>query len=225
MFKVEYRVQSINRDFGSVWLDGQNVCVRVAAEGWARVKTLEQSRGDGHCQDLDEMLRVEQDAILARKGIHSTDASSTEAVKWSGFNAEELLEQNKGKVLPAIIESFRDGASMRVILKDSLYMINMSLSGVQCPRLNKPPRGSTPTDAAEPDPFAHEAKFFSEVRLLQKDVHVQLEGVDNYGVRRGIYGVMMMMKMTGEVARTFTELSCTRQETLGWNYSRTGWRK
>lgn len=182
MFKVEYRVPSINRDFGSIWLDGQNVCVRVAAEGWAKVKTLEQSR-DGHCQDLEEMLRVEQQAVEVKKGIYGTESGeSSLSVKWSGYDAQDLLETNKGKVLPAVIESFRDGASMRVILTDSLYMINMNLSGVQCPRLNTPAKGSINDTTPQPDQFALEAKFFSEVRLLQKDIHVLLEGLDTYGV-------------------------------------------
>ena len=33
-----------------------------------------------------------------------------------------------------------------------------------------------------PEPFAEEAKFFTEVRLLQRDVKIYLEGVSNQNI-------------------------------------------
>ena len=48
-FRVEYRVDANRRDFGAIILDGENVCVTVAREGWARVKPLDQCR-DGVSQ-------------------------------------------------------------------------------------------------------------------------------------------------------------------------------
>ena len=48
-FRVEYRVDSIKRDFASVIFNDENLCLTVAREGWARVKPLEQCR-DGVSQ-------------------------------------------------------------------------------------------------------------------------------------------------------------------------------
>ncbi|KAH9127214.1 hypothetical protein AeMF1_002452 [Aphanomyces euteiches] len=176
-FKVEYRVASINRDFGSIYFNNENVCVTVAREGFAKVKTLEQSR-DGASPDIEEMLRLEQVAQSEKKGIYSEDPTkANQRVNWSGLSSTELLGRYKGQQIPAIIEMVRDGASMRVILLNTMQVVNFALSGVQCPRLNPPP-GSEQTG---PAPFAKEAKYFTEVRLLHRKVNVKLEGVDKFG--------------------------------------------
>ncbi|KDO20457.1 hypothetical protein SPRG_14329 [Saprolegnia parasitica CBS 223.65] len=175
-FKVEYKVSVINRDFGSIYLDGENVCVLVAKAGFAKVKTLEQSR-DGCSPDLEEMLRVEQIAITEKKGMYAEDNNATRHVTWGGATGEELLGRFKGQQIPAIIEMVRDGAAMRVILLSTMQIINFALSGVQCPRIN-PPVGA---EATGPAPFAREAKLFTEMRLLHRKVNVKLEGVDKFG--------------------------------------------
>ncbi|RHY33831.1 hypothetical protein DYB32_001561 [Aphanomyces invadans] len=176
--EVDYRVAAINRDFGSVYLNGENVGLAVAREGFAKVKSMEQSR-DGASPDHEELLRLEQVAQSEKKGIYSEDAVTAALhVDWNGPSSDELLGRFKGQQTPAIIEGVRDGASMRVILLKTMQIINFSLAGVQCPRLN-PPVGS---DQTGPAPFAREAKLFTEVRLLHRQVHVKLEGVDKFGV-------------------------------------------
>ncbi|OQR83254.1 nuclease [Achlya hypogyna] len=180
-FKVEYKVAAINRDFGSIYLNGENVCVLVAKEGWAKVKTLEQSR-DGCSPDLEEMLRHEQNAQAEKKGIYAEDGTKAALhVSWTGATGEELLGRFKGQQIPAIIEMVRDGAAMRVILLSTMQIINFALSGVQCPRVNPAPGA----EATGPAPFAREAKLFTEMRLLHRKINVKLEGVDKYG---NLYG-------------------------------------
>ncbi|TDH69496.1 hypothetical protein CCR75_002259 [Bremia lactucae] len=190
-FKVEYRVPSINRDFGSVWLPPnargikENLCVIQARTGFARVKTLEQSR-DGVCVDHEKMLQQEQVAMNEKKGLYAdANSESNATVQWQGADTAALLEEHKGKLVPAIVEAVRDGASLRVILKPTLQLINFGLSGVQCPRLNPPlntadaqEKTSTPSG---PAPYAQEAKHFTEVRLLHRDVELKFEGVDKFG--------------------------------------------
>ncbi|ETV68403.1 hypothetical protein H257_15575 [Aphanomyces astaci] len=176
-FKVDYRVSVINRDFGSVYLNGENVGLAVAREGFAKVKSIEQSR-DGASPDHDELLRLEQVAQSEKKGIYSDDSvTAALRVNWNGLSSDELLGRFKGQQIPAIVEVVRDGASMRVILLKTMQIINFALSGVQCPRIN-PPVGSEQTG---PAPYAKEAKLFTEVRLLHRQVHVKLEGVDKFG--------------------------------------------
>ncbi|KAJ0393787.1 hypothetical protein P43SY_008224 [Pythium insidiosum] len=188
-FKVEYRVGAINRDFGSVWLPAnargveENACVVVAREGWAKVKPLEQSR-DGASPDLEKMLAVEQVAIAQKKGMYKDEEENAHVtVKWSGADTDSLLLENKGKLVPAIIESVQNGSSMRVIVRPTMQLVNFGLAGVQCPRMGAP-AGSAP-GADGPQPFAREAKHFTESRLLHRDVELKLEGVDKYG---NLYG-------------------------------------
>lgn len=192
-FKVEYRVSAINRDFGSVWLPPntrgveENLCVIVAREGYAKVKTVEQSR-DGACADHEKMLKVEEVAISQKKGMYKdTDELSNATIKWSGANGDDLFAEFKGKLVPAIVESVRDGAAMRVILRPTMHIVNFGLAGVQCPRMAPPvaAAGTAPVEQTGPAPHAREAKHFTEVRLLHRDVDLKLEGVDKYG---NLYG-------------------------------------
>ncbi|KAG3001750.1 hypothetical protein PC120_g20087, partial [Phytophthora cactorum] len=188
-FNVEYRVPAINRDFGSVWLPAnargveENLCVIQARTGYARVKTLEQSR-DGVCVDHEKMLQQEQVAMNEKKGMYAdADAESNATVQWHGADSAALLQEHKGKLVPAVVEAVRDGASLRVILKPSLQLVNFGLSGVQCPRLNPPVNAAESEEPVPtgPAPHAREAKHFTEVRLLHRDVELKLEGVDKYG--------------------------------------------
>ncbi|KAL4085983.1 hypothetical protein PRIC1_014607 [Phytophthora ramorum] len=193
-FQVEYRVPAINRDFGSVWLPAnsrgveENLCVVQARTGYAKVKTLDQSR-DGVCVDHEKMLQQEQVAVNEKKGMYAdTDAESNATLKWHGADGAALVHEYKGKLVPAIVEAVRDGASLRVILKPSLQIINFGLAGVQCPRVNPPVNAATSAEGEESDaapvgpaPHAREAKHFTELRLLHRDVELKLEGVDKYG--------------------------------------------
>lgn len=196
-FKVEYRVAAINRDFGSVWLPPnargveENLCVIVAREGFAKVKSLEQSR-DGACADHEKMLKVEAVAAEQKKGMYKdADELSNVTVQYAGADTDALLAEFKGKLVPAVVEAVRDGASMRVILRPTMHILNFGLAGVQCPRMAPPVAAAAaaatpaPEAASGPAPYAREAKHFTEMRLLHRDVELKLEGVDKYG---NLYG-------------------------------------
>uniref|UniRef100_M4C3N0 Uncharacterized protein n=1 Tax=Hyaloperonospora arabidopsidis (strain Emoy2) TaxID=559515 RepID=M4C3N0_HYAAE len=196
-FQVEYRVASINRDFGSVWLlqsistnstiNEENLCVVQARAGYAKVKSLDQCR-DGICVDHATMLHHEHEAIVEKRGMYA-EGDPNVTVQWSGADGSALVQQFKGHLVPALIESVRDGASFRVILKPSMQLVNFALAGVQCPRLNpvgEVPASSTGTSRtllpeASPAPHAREAKHYTEVRLLHRDVELKLEGADKHG--------------------------------------------
>ena len=49
----------------------------------------------------------------------------------SGFNAQELLDSNKGAALSAIVEAVRDGSTLRVLLLPSFQYVQVYLAGVQ----------------------------------------------------------------------------------------------
>ncbi|KAE9344864.1 hypothetical protein PF008_g9027 [Phytophthora fragariae] len=114
-FQVKYRVAAINRDVGIVWLAHnargveENLCAIQARTGFAK----------------------EQVAISEKKRTYAdADAESNATVQWHGADAAALVSEYKGKLVPAIVEAVRDGASLRVILKPSLQLVNFGLSGV-----------------------------------------------------------------------------------------------
>eukprot|EP00753_Platysulcus_tardus_P007830 PLAT15503.2.p1 GENE.PLAT15503.2~~PLAT15503.2.p1 ORF type:complete len:768 (+),score=424.10 PLAT15503.2:465-2768(+) len=96
----------------------------------------------------------------------------------------ELLRTTKGRVVPGVVEAVRgDAGSLRVYLPESQAVVSLILAGVACPRIPYQPRAEE-GKAAEPakptPPFAEEAKFFSEVRILHRDVGIRLGGCDKY---------------------------------------------
>ena len=74
----------------------------------------------------------------------------------------------------AIIEHVRDGSVVRALLLPGHHLVTVMLSGIKCPTFRRE------TDGSEtPEPFAAEAKFFTESRLLQRDVQIILESCHN----------------------------------------------
>ncbi len=82
----------------------------------------------------------------------------------------------KGQTINAIVDSFRDAGCVRVHILPSLDLITVMLTGIQAPSIKRNEGGA---EVAEP--FALEAKFFVESRLLNRDVQLLLEGVDKHG--------------------------------------------
>lgn len=108
-----------------------------------------------------------------------------------GFNAQALLPEQRGKPMPAIVEAVLNGSCLRVLLltdsSETRYAtVTVFLAGIQCPAMaRKPPvdpnaAPDAPKPEAAPEPFAREAKHFTEVKLLNREVRVVLEGADKY---------------------------------------------
>ena len=81
----------------------------------------------------------------------------------------------KGQSINAIVDSFRDAGCARLHILPSLDLVTVMLTGIQAPSIRRNEAG---VEVAEP--FALEAKFFVESRLLNRDVQLMLEGVDKH---------------------------------------------
>lgn len=85
-------------------------------------------------------------------------------------DAHAFINEHKGKDINAIVEQVRDGTQLRVrlLLDDTNHQfVNLVIAGAKSPRA-----AGREGDAAEP--WGEEAKFFTEVRLLQRPVKVRL---------------------------------------------------
>eukprot|EP00640_Fibrocapsa_japonica_P004086 CAMPEP_0113937328 /NCGR_PEP_ID=MMETSP1339-20121228/3973_1 /TAXON_ID=94617 /ORGANISM="Fibrocapsa japonica" /LENGTH=219 /DNA_ID=CAMNT_0000940049 /DNA_START=183 /DNA_END=839 /DNA_ORIENTATION=+ /assembly_acc=CAM_ASM_000762 len=144
-FKVEYRVAAINRDFGTVMLDGQSVAQAVVRDGWARVKPASEARENEKTQEYEELLVLEAAAMADKKGVFSELCEgSVRPLKWTDIDAQSILNEYKGSPVKAVIEHVRDGAALRCLLLPNWTFVNVNLSGVQCPRVNTAPRVIAP---------------------------------------------------------------------------------
>jgi len=121
------------------------------------------------------------------------------------FNSFGLYQQFKGTPIKGIVDFVREGSTLRLLVlikENTWYEILLHLSGVQSPTFkieNKSSTTSAPTgdtsdspadeDGATsgskfnfiPEPFAPEAKYFTERLLLHRDVDIHLAGVDKQG--------------------------------------------
>ena len=102
-----------------------------------------------------------------------------EAVRKVSDGVEDPMavkERAGSKELDAVVEYVMDAGRMRVLMGPPYHIITFQLSGVQVPSIRRQEDGS---EVAAP--FAHEAKFLVERKVLNRDVKITLDGVDKSG--------------------------------------------
>ncbi|XP_005100071.2 staphylococcal nuclease domain-containing protein 1 [Aplysia californica] len=176
-FTVEYKVPGSGREYGVLYVgkdtSGENVTETLITEGLVDVRQSGLRKDDPAQQRL---IQLEDTAKAAGKGKHAAEGVSEHVrnIKWVIDNPRHFVDSHHSKPIDAVIEHVRDGCTVRAFLLPSFDYVTVMLSGIKCP-MNK-------TDAEgkqTPEPFMEEAKFFTESRLLQKDIKIILEGVSN----------------------------------------------
>ncbi|XP_063164900.1 staphylococcal nuclease domain-containing protein 1 [Candoia aspera] len=177
-FSVEYKT-SPRREYGMVYLGkdttGENIAESLVAEGLAcrregiRANNPEQSR----------LAELEEQAKTAKKGMWSegTGSHTIRDVKYTIENPRHFVDSVHQKPVNAIIEHVRDGSVVRALLLPDYYLVTVMLSGIKCPTFKREADGTE-----TPEPFAAEAKFYTESRLLQRDVQIVLESCHNQNI-------------------------------------------
>ena len=202
------------RAYGSVWLapatqggPPESVAAACVKAGWCTVSG----------KDDETLQAAETDAREARRGQHSSEkGKAVRDVKWNA-EASTFAAKYKGTSVKALIEYVKDGANMRVLLIPDVAVLNISLAGVRCGRVNRPTGGpqqtpdsggaaaaeggggggekkekppaekkeekpAAPTPPQPPaEPFAEEARFFVESRLLHREVDIKFASIDRFG--------------------------------------------
>ncbi|CAB4310792.1 unnamed protein product [Prunus armeniaca] len=225
-FRVDYVVQQIGREFGSVFLGDKNVAMLIVAEGWAKVKEVKQNQQKGEASPyIAELLRLQEQANTQGLGLWSkVPGAADTSIRTlppsaigdpSNLDAMSLLAANKGRPMEGIVEQVRDGSTVRVYLLPDFQFVQVFVAGTQAPSVGRRPiasevvaepettsdktNGDVSTEPRAPltsaqrivasttssveiaaDPFALEAKHFTETRVLHRDVRIVLEGVDKF---------------------------------------------
>ncbi|XP_037580368.1 staphylococcal nuclease domain-containing protein 1 [Dermacentor silvarum] len=170
VFSVEYSVN--DRDYVTLYLgkdaSGENMAESLVRAGLVDVRT----GGKGEAQQ--RLRELHEEAQAAGRGKHGPDAAAhVRDVKWTlrdGEDPRTFADRMGKKPVPAVVEHVRDGSTVRVLLLPDYHYITLMLSGIRCP-------SSRP---GEPESqYSEEAKYFTESRLLQRDVEVVLEGATN----------------------------------------------
>jgi len=187
--RVSFRIDAISganggapqggppREFGSVEMDGVSLASVILNAGWARLKpTANQT------PEQEDLARIAAAAEEARIGVYGQPTEGcVRQVKWAGtFDAAALLSRLKGTPQDAVVEQVPSGSFMRLMLLPGFEQVTIILSGIQAPALRRLEDGTE-----EAAPFAREARYFVESRLLHRDVQVKLEGLDKNGTLFG----------------------------------------
>ncbi|KAJ8666951.1 hypothetical protein QAD02_008613 [Eretmocerus hayati] len=161
-----------NRIYGRVWIgkdqSGPDVTELLVSEGLVTVKRDTRLSSP----ELSRLQELEDAAKAAGKGRFSTSTPASEHVrdiKYTIENPMSLVDKYGGKPVKAVIEHVRDGSTLKALLIPDFYHITLAISGIRCPAFKQD----------GPEPFADQAKFFVESRLLQRDVEVILESANN----------------------------------------------
>uniref|UniRef100_A0A6B2EL05 Staphylococcal nuclease domain-containing protein 1 n=1 Tax=Phlebotomus kandelakii TaxID=1109342 RepID=A0A6B2EL05_9DIPT len=174
------RPQKSSRDYGVVYLGkdpatAQNITELIVAEGLVTVR-----RDSGHTSaELAKLVELEDAAKSAGKGKwgNSPPADHVRNIKWTQDNPRNFVEHFHGKPIKAIIEHVRDGSTIRAFLLPEFNYITLIMSGIRCPGFKLDSEGKP--DPSVTVPYAEEARYFVESRLLQRDVEIVLESVNN----------------------------------------------
>ncbi|XP_041110536.1 staphylococcal nuclease domain-containing protein 1 [Polyodon spathula] len=175
-FTVENKTPQ-GREYGMVYLGkdttGENIAESLVAEGLAAVRR-EGIRGNN--PDQVRLCDLEDQSKSAKKGMWGDGAGihTIRDLKYTIENPRHFIDSLHQKPVNAVIEHVRDGAVVRALLLPDCYLVTVMLSGIKCPTFKREPDGQE-----IPEPFAAEAKFFTESRLLQRDVQIILESCPN----------------------------------------------
>lgn len=191
LFTLEYAVAALgNRLMASVveapkstgMPKGENLAVEMVHKGLVRVRRPNDPK-EQRSSAYDDLCAAEDDAKSRRLGIHAEDGGIGMIPKrqlgTSTLDAHFLVDECKGHVLQGVCEYVMNGSTLKIYLRDvpgnlGDRVVQVSLSGIQCPGFRK----AEGTEVFKPAPFALNAKYVTEARLLHRDVNVSIEGLD-----------------------------------------------
>lgn len=139
--------------------------------------------------DVIRLTELEEAAKAAGKGKWATSESGSKPTKRNLL--QPTVDDGQalvGKTYDGIVEHVRDGATLRVGLFTGesaegvvdFQVVTLQLSGVRCPLSS--------------EAFGEEARFFTETRLLQRDVRVRLEQFNTNGLNPSYTGTVTFLE-------------------------------
>jgi staphylococcal nuclease domain-containing protein 1 len=205
-FQVEYTNPKTGRDYGSVFLDGENLGASLLEQGFATLKETKDSS-----ETYQQLVDAEAKAKQSKVGKYQEDVGKkykARKVVWAdkNFDAEGRLKSFKGKSTEVIVEHVLNGSSLRVLIPSTNEVVLLHMTGVKAPGFEwedvdkrkggkeKSTSSPAPTDEEQQpqqknnkqrvevaQPFAKEARYYTEMRLLNREVTVLFESTDAHG--------------------------------------------
>ncbi|GJQ13291.1 hypothetical protein GpartN1_g5082.t1 [Galdieria partita] len=190
IFRIDYKADNVGgRLFGSVYLtDKRSISHIMVSSGLVKVRRPPPSSNEKRATDFDELVKLEEKAKEEKIGLHSNSPShQVIRVTRQPFGREGLP---KGVHIFGLVDQVLNGSTFRIFVPENLEEAKVSfrsekgyyrlvlvvLPGVQSPGF-KMESYSTETKLV-PQPFALNARLFSEHRLLNRVVRLDVVGFD-----------------------------------------------
>jgi len=224
-FVVEYKVESVQRLFGSVYLNVDGVPTSVSRQivrnGYAKVR-VPQGKNESGSHELEQLLELESQAKGEPLGIHVLGKKGRSIA--AGISSDLLLDSWKGKTLKGIVEFVVTGSLFKVSVHDpaidAWIQRDLQLAGLQCPGFKRDQESNKPV----PMPYALNAKFCTESNLLHRDIefvvlHGERQGGAGSGTNFNYPLYCQVTKVEGKPGFSIAEtlLQTGLAKTLGWS--------
>ncbi|XP_065668229.1 staphylococcal nuclease domain-containing protein 1 [Hydra vulgaris] len=174
-FFIEYKVPGSGREYGCIFLKSssgelQSITEELVSEGLVEVRR----GGIKPSDDQTKLIELEDQAKASKKGKWSGETTEhVRNITWNIENPRLFVDQKKGKPINAVIEMVRDGSTIRAFLLPTFEYVTVSITGIKCPQFKRE------GDEEVAEPYAMEAKYFTDCRLLQREIQIIFEGVSN----------------------------------------------
>ncbi|OCL14955.1 hypothetical protein AOQ84DRAFT_173650 [Glonium stellatum] len=184
-FKVLYKIPTgANREYGIISLPNKTQLPELAvAEGWVKIRDDAGRKDDSEeaTAILEKLQVVEARAKADSKGLWAETSGKIES-SYELSDPKAFVEEWKGKTMDAIVEKVLSGDRLivRLLLSPTKHVQTMLLiAGIRAPSTKR----TNPSDGKEQpaEPFGEEAQQFVEMRLLQRNIAVDILGVSPAG--------------------------------------------
>ena len=141
-FRVVYCVSNLNKNYADVELAGMkgesSLSKLVVEAGLATVTpVVTEGKMSSYHHDLVSLEEEAKEAAVGMYAVSATTLYRLREVNWtpSSTEVEEIFNQCKGKPVTVVVEHVRDGASMRILMLDTMTFLSFSLAGITSPRI------------------------------------------------------------------------------------------
>jgi staphylococcal nuclease domain-containing protein 1 len=165
------------REVATVKVSNNNVALMLVEAGYASV-IRHRRDDDDRSPDYDSLLQAEEVAQKEERGMWSSKPPKTKQYQDYSTNLQKAKMESsvlqRQKKVPAVVDFVKSASRFTVLIPRDNAKLTFVLSGIRAPRSAR-----NPGEASEP--FGQEAHDFANRRCLQRDVEIDVEGIDKVG--------------------------------------------
>ncbi|PSS28063.1 hypothetical protein M430DRAFT_92771 [Amorphotheca resinae ATCC 22711] len=165
------------KEVATVTLNDKNIGLLLVQEGWCSVVRHRRDDTD-RAPNYDELLAAQEKAKEDKKGMWSGKPAKakqyvdvSETLQKAKLQVSTLQRQKR---IPAIVDFVKGGSRFVVLIPRENIKLTFVLGGIRAPRSARSPNEKS-------EPFGQEAHDLATRRLTQRDVEIDVHGLDKVG--------------------------------------------